>query len=325
MNVLVTSAGRRTTLVDKFRAATEARGGRVIAGDVDGLAPALFRAHAAVRLPRVTTEGYVDRLLEIVDEHRIGCLVPTIDTELLVLAENHERFLARGCRAIGSEPRLIAIARDKWLTASELSAKGIRVPRSWLPEHVAEARARGELPNELFVKPRDGSASAHTYKTALAELDAVLPRVPRAIVQEEVRAPEITIDAFVSFDGTPLHYVPRLRIRTVGGESIQGRTIDDAGPLGPWLAKMLGAFADLGARGPLTIQAFLTEGEPTLSEINPRFGGGFPLAYAAGGTYPEWILGMIAGETIEPRLGVYEKDLWMTRAYFEHFVKAPLW
>jgi len=83
--------------------------------------------------------------------------------------------------------------------------------------------------------------------------------------------------------------------------------------------------ARLGARGPITLQAFLTARGPVLIEDNPRFGGGFPLAYAAGGHYPEWLLALLAGERIEPRLGAYQKGLYMTRYNVEYFTTEPLW
>ena len=83
--------------------------------------------------------------------------------------------------------------------------------------------------------------------------------------------------------------------------------------------------SDLGAVGPLTLQAFLTPDGPVLSEINARFGGGFPLGLAAGADYPRWLLAMVAGETLEPRLGAYESGLFMTRYYVEHFTRRPAW
>src|SRR5215211_5810563 len=96
-NVLIATAGRRTSLVEAFALATAARGGRTVAADVDGLAPALFLAHEAVRTPRTLDPDYVDALLEIVERHAIRLLVPTIDPDLAVLAAARERFTEGGC------------------------------------------------------------------------------------------------------------------------------------------------------------------------------------------------------------------------------------
>jgi carbamoyl-phosphate synthase large subunit len=321
VNVLITSAGRRATLTKAFRVATHERGGKVVAGDMDGLAPALYLADAAVRLPRVKDAAYVPRLLEVVKEHAVRLVVPTIDTELHVLAESAAAFEAAGAHALVSSPALMGIARDKWQTFTALASE-VRLPRSWLPEPALAAK---DLPERLFVKPRDGSASLHAYATTKGELAGLLPRVPNAMVQEHVDAPEITIDGLVDLEGEPIHYVPRLRIRTVGGESIQGRTLKDERGLGAWIEKVLRILSARGLRGPVTLQAFLTEGEPTLSEINPRFGGGFPLALAAGADYPRWLLRMLDGERVAPCLGVYKTDLFMTRYYVEEFTETPFW
>ena len=82
--------------------------------------------------------------------------------------------------------------------------------------------------------------------------------VPDPIVQEVLTGPEITIDALLDLEGRPLHYVPRRRIRTLGGESIQGVTLDHDPALEPWIVRVLERSAEMGAAGPLTLQAFLT-------------------------------------------------------------------
>ena len=194
------------------------------------------------------------------------------------------------------------------------------MPRSWLPEDIDAGGS--DLPEALFVKPRDGSASQDAYPVARAGLATLLPRVPNPIIQEWIKAPEITVDALLDFAGRPVHFVPRYRIRTLAGESIQGLTFSDA-DCSEWILEVLETVASLGGRGPITLQAFLTEGRPTLSEVNPRFGGGFPLTQAAGGDYPEWILRMLEGQNIGARFGAYKNNLYMTRYYEEIFKEAP--
>lgn len=320
MNVLLTSAGRRTSLLAAFRAAARRRGGQALAGDMDGLAPALYLADQAVRLPRVTHPDYLPALLAAVEGHGIRLIVPTIDTELPVLAAAAPQFARQGCVVLVSGPRLVRVAGDKWKTAGLFRACGVRVADSWLPGHLH----RAELPPRLYVKPRHGSASQHNYRVHRDDLPGVLPHVPRPIIQAEVHAPEITVDALLDLAGCPVHCVPRLRLRTVGGESIQGVTIRDD-DLRPWLLQVLAVVSRLGGRGPVTLQAFCTPDGPLLSEVNPRFGGGFPLTLAAGGDYPEWILTMLEGGTVQPCFGAYRCPLYMTRHYVEQFPTAPLW
>lgn len=320
MNVLITSAGRRTSLLRAFQEAAHRRGGKVLAGDVDGLAPALYLADIAIRLPRVTDEAYVPTLLELVNRHSIRLVVPTIDTELPVLAAAAHEFAAQGCVVMTSAPQLVRVSGDKWATVQDFGARGIRVPRSWLPDQIDSQ----SLPDHLFVKPRDGSASQHAQAVSRSQLPYVLSRVPNPIIQEEIGAPELTVDALLDLHGRLIHYVPRLRLRTMAGESIQGVTVPDT-DIRVWLTQVFEHIGDLGGRGPITLQAFLTPDGPTLLEINPRFGGGFPLTYAAGGLYPEWILQMLEGHVVAPRLGEYKVNLHMTRYYVEIFTESPLW
>ena len=320
MNVLVTSAGRRVSLVQAFAKAAHARGGKVLAGDASSLAPALYKADGAFRLPPVKSESYILELLSLVRAHDIGLIVPTIDTELEVLATNIQTFADAGCRALVSSPAFVALSGDKWLTQRAFAEHEVDVPQGWTVDELAGAT----LPEQLFVKPRDGSSSLNIYRATPDTLTSILARVPNAIVQEELSGPEITIDALIGFDGRPLHYVPRIRIRTLAGESIQGVTIADDDLRG-WLVRLLEVAAELGARGPITLQAFLTERGPVLIEVNPRFGGGFPLAYAAGGHYPAWLLALLHSEAVAPSLGVYTVGLYMTRYNVEHFTTEPLW
>src|SRR5690606_34121931 len=189
----------------------------------------------------------------------------TIDTELPLLAAASKTIHKVGCVVLISSRQFIDICNDKWLTVTVFGEHGVRVPLSWLPGTID-----GTLPEKLFVKPRAGSASQHTYAVDRSEVCNVIPMVPDPIIQERLEGQEITVDALLDLNGTPIHYVPRKRIRTVGGESIQGITIDD-GEIRSWMTDVLRIAGELGARGPITIQFFDTPGGPVLSEINPRF------------------------------------------------------
>lgn len=313
-NILITSAGRRTSLVAAFQKAAHAVHGVVIAADVSPLAPALYLADQAALLPGVKDPRFIEDLEILRASKGIGLVVPTIDTELPVLARARTEFLQRGCVIAISDERVIEITGDKWLTVSEFGNRGVRTPRSYLPAHT-----KGLDAFPLFIKPRAGSASQHTHRVDSATaLSTLLEVVPDPIVQEFLPFEEITVDALLDLNGTPIHYVPRRRIRTLGGESIQGVTLDDTN-LRDFILNVLNILGDMGARGPLTLQAFLSPEGPILSEINPRFGGGAPLAFAAGGDYPRWLIEMVQGKTVPPRLGEYTRGLYMTRAYMEVF------
>jgi len=317
MNVLLTSAGRRTALLRYFQSAVSERNGTVWVGDLDPLAPSLQATDQNIVLPPVSSDEYVDVLFDHVVKHDIDLVVPLIDPDVLALGRSRSRFERAGCQLLTSAAPLLDLAHDKWETIQHFSEKGFRTPSSWLPED----SDRTEWPDPVFVKPRCGSASEGTQRVGRANVSAIAATLNSPLLQEVIEAPEVTVDALFDFTGRLLHYVPRLRIRTIGGESVQGRTVHETA-LNSWLYELLQEIGDLGARGPITVQAFCTEPDPTLSEINPRFGGGFPLTHAAGGHYPAWILQMCAGAPPSPRLHEYTVGLCMTRAYTEWFVEA---
>jgi len=57
-----------------------------------------------------------------------------------------------------------------------------------------------------------------------------------------------------------------------------------------------------------------------ITDVNTRFGGAFPAPiYAAlpGRTYPELIVRMAAGDTVEPHVGEFRAGMTFTRYYWQ--------
>lgn len=320
MNVLLTSAGRRVSLLRLFQQAVETSGGRVFVSDIDPGAPTLQFA-PIIRLPAVTADDYSQSLLAAANEDGIDLIVPTIDPELPILARHADALAAIGTRAVISTPDFVTACGDKWLFHSAFAAEGVRTPRSWLPTDLPDG-----LPERLFVKPRRGSASKGISPLTVEDARAgnLPPTADDPIIQEFIGGTELTIDAYLSRDGRPLHAVPRERRYTIGGESVQGVTVAYE-PLSGWLESVLATCGRLGARGPITLQAFLTPDGPVLFEVNPRLGGGFPLADAAGGHYPAWLVDEASGVDLPSRLGDYQVGLYMTRYHSELFVTELPW
>src|SRR5438094_10636913 len=101
-------------------------------------------------------------------------------------------------------------------------------------------------------------------------------------------------------------------IQSKGGESIKGRSIRD------WeLIEHARTVAEtIGIRGPANVQCFREpDGSLPITDVNPRFGGAFPLPLAAGGRYPELALALARGEHPEPRLGDFREGIVMTRFF----------
>ena len=314
MNVLITSASRKVALVRAFRRAVVATGdgGRVFAVDSSPLAAALYEADVARLVPRSDEPAFLDTILELCTTARIGLLVPTRDEELPVFAAARDRFADAGVLVLVPEAATVATCQDKLAFADACAAAGLSTPRV-----VADPTDR-DLP--LFIRPRTGKGgqgargvrTESDLATALVELGA------STLAQELIEAPEFTVDLFVDpRDETPISCVPRERVVVVGGESTVGRTVRDD------LLRdaTLRLAAALELTGHVTVQAFRLGDEVLFIEVNPRYGGGASLGFAAGAETPEFALRIALGERIEPRLDDYETDLVMLRFADDRFVR----
>ena len=247
------------------------------------LAPAAYVSDGCFEVLRVTDENYISQLLDICKKNEIGMIVPTIDTELLVLAENKKLFNDNDIIVCVSDLDFIKVCRDKRNTGDFLEKHNIRVPK-------AVDKYNPTFP--LFAKPYDGSLSTnlHYIKNA-EELTQDILDDPKLLFMEYIDKEtykEYTIDMYYGTDNCVKCIVPRERIKIRAGEINKGRTVKC--PLMDYIKERLDKIE--GCIGCICIQVFfnpLTEDVVGI-EINPRFGGGYPQSYAAGGNYPEMLI-----------------------------------
>ena len=290
ITVLFSSAGRRTELLNCFRQDALLLGEslRVLAVDVQPeFSSACHSADVSFTAPHCLDEGFVPRLLEICQHEKVDLLVPTIDTELEVLADAQDLFAAIGTRVNISSPEVVRIARDKAATAGFLMDAGIPAPRTGTVPAVLRAPDTWRWP--LILKPVAGSSSVGIYIARDLEEFQVAARLrDDLLVQEYWIGHEFTINIF--FDQTSIlrSAIPHWRKETRAGEVSKGITCRH--PLSMDLSDRLG-LALKSARGALCFQAIVNHsGEAAIFEINARFGGGYPLAHRAGGTFSKWLL-----------------------------------
>jgi carbamoyl-phosphate synthase large subunit len=308
LNILLTSVGRRVSLLEAFRKALADLKieGRVLAADRSPLAPAFHAADEGCLVPPVGGPEYVDALLTICRTHDVGLVFPLIDWELAVIAEAHERFAAVGARAVISDKAVIDICRDKQRTCEFLKRHRLGTPEIFTYE---EALRR---PFPLFVKPRYGSSAKDVH--CLPDEEALrfhYGRNVESVIQEYVRGTEFTVDVYAGFDGVPRVAVPRQRIEVRAGEVAKARTVRHPAIIRQSLrlVRALGACV-----GVVTLQCFLTrEDQIKFIEVNPRFGGGVPLSIYAGADFPRWIIEEHLGR--KPRIDpdAWKADLVMLR------------
>jgi len=300
--VLFTCAGQRVDIVDAFNRA----GATTIAADANALAPALYRAHRRVLVPRVDGDDYVPALRELVQQHDVKVIVPLTDLDQVVLAEAREEI---GTLVLLPAAEIVERLADKYLAHVLFEERGIDSPPTWLPNGVPD-----DAPFPLLVKARHGFGSRHIYRAEdRAQLGFFLGYTPvDSIVQACMSGEEFSIDVFCDLEGRCLNAIPRTMIESKGGESIKGMTIRDE----PLIELARDVAEKLSLVGPANIQCFReADGTHYVTDINPRFGGGFPLPLAAGGRYPELALGLARGERPEPRLGDFREGIVMTRFF----------
>ena len=314
LNVLVLSAGRRVELVKAFQNAVKdaCLDASVLAADISPeLSSACIVADRAFKVPRATDEDYVTSVLDLCEDNNVGVVIPTIDTELLPLTQARPLFIARGIELLVPDLEIVKACRDKQLTGDLFSKLGIRYP---------DIYPRSAIKFPCFCKPVDGSCSKGALKLGTPdELSDVLLANPKNMFMELIGPEyvEYTIDVLFSSNGRLLMYVPRERLEVRAGEVSKAVTRKD------FVFNLLhdGLSQWDGMRGCVTLQVFVDKDQRQVVglEINPRFGGGYPLSEAAGASFSsvivrEYLLRSAVGYSDE-----WEENLMMLR-YDAHIV-----
>ena len=294
MKILFTSAGRRVELVQAFRNAAERLKTdlKIYGADISETAPALYFCDESVIVSRIREPGYIPGLLRVCEKEKIDCLIPTIDTDLIILAENREHFESIGTEVLISDIDKIRICRDKRHTADYFSKLGLNTPS------YSDDVDKYDAGFPAFIKPRDGSSSIDTYKVeSRSELESLALRVPNYIIQPFISGREYTVDIFCDLSGNPIYITPRERLATRSGEVLKTRICQDD----VMIDEMKLLVEDFKPRGQITVQLIHDEksGKNYYLEINPRFGGGAPLSMKAGADSAAALIRILSGEKLK--------------------------
>jgi len=320
-NILISSAGRRVALMDAFRADLAVLGleGRVLANDMSDLCPAWHSSDGSYLVPACSAPDYIERMLAICAAQEVRLLVPTIDPELPVLGAHREKFAAIGTTLHCSADATLKIGGDKISTHRWLREAGLPTVEQANPDEVLAAPQSWAWP--LLIKPVNGSSSRGVRTVATPEELALATGSEPYLVQSLASGEEYTVSCYVDRSGKGRCAVPRMRLETRAGEVSKGMTFRHEG-----LEDLaLRACESLpGAWGAMNIQIFLDRatGAMNIIELNPRFGGGFPLAWQAGARYPRWLIEECLGRPPEASADCWEDGLVMLRWDAALFVQA---
>jgi carbamoyl-phosphate synthase large subunit len=288
-SILISSVGRRSQLIGCVRQSIRALNltGSVLGVDCSRSAPGAYLVDQFFEVPRCDNPEFLPRLLTVCKQNGVTLLIPTIDTELALYAAHRKDFAEIGTTVAVSSPETIEICADKDATHRWLIEKGLPTVRQTTPESVLHNGKGWTFP--LVVKPRRGSASIGCAKVPSWDaLRSLSMERTDLLVQELALGHEHTVNVLVDQRGKCLCAVPHVGLEVRDGEVSKGTTVKHRG-----LMDLTTHIAELlpGAYGPLNIQCFLgPAGTLQVTEINARFGGGYPLAHRAGADFPKWML-----------------------------------
>ena len=311
LNILFTCIGRRVSLLESFRRAARTLKIKAvfIGTDTSPLSSALQLCDEKFVVRPIHDQRYLPDLLKIAADHKVSLLIPTIDTDLLVLAKNAKRFADLGCRVLVSQPGVVAVCQDKRKTYKFLVQNGFDTPATMSTRAALSSKT---LQWPSFLKPWDGYASrGNAVVRNRKELAFFDRQIPNAICQEFVDGTEYTCDVYVDSDMKVRCVVPRKRIEVRAGEVSKSQVVKH-----PVICAEAARLVEKLAAGPgvITLQLFLTrQGRVKFIEINPRFGGGAPLSIKAGADFPKWILQELLGRKPRIRFDGYWDGVTMLR------------
>ncbi len=308
-NILISSGGRRVSLVRAFK--TELKKvypeSKVFVVDATPqLSAAAQIADGTFEICKIQDKNYTKRLLEICVENDVKLVIPTLDTELSVLSKEIKTFKEKGIALLVSDEAFIEISENKVKTQNFFEKIGI---------NVAKLYSNSDYKLPLYIKPINGSSSIDNYiikaESDFAKKHFLNKKYVFFEYLDHNLYDEYTCDLFYNKEGVLKSAIPRKRIEVRGGEVSKGLTVKNE--VHQLIIDKL-KFLE-GVRGCITVQFFKhkTENDIRGIEVNPRFGGGFPLSYLAGGNFPKWIVKeYLVGEQVD-EFNDWEEHLLMLR------------
>lgn len=316
MNILLTSSGRRSYLVQYFKDALKGEG-KVVAANSESC-PAFFCADESLITPLIYGNEYIPFLKKYCKENAIDLLIPLFDIDIPVLAEHKKEFLDLGTKLVVSDPEIVQICNDKWYMYCFLQDKGVITPKTVLGlEAAKESLSSEELHFPLIVKPRWGMGSIGVLKVFnMSELEGAYSIIEREIndsylkyesqnnggcpiiVQEALEGQEFGVDIIADLNCKTQSIVIKRKLAMRAGETDSAivEREDHVLQIAMRIAELL------PHPGNLDVDIFLCDEKPYVLELNARFGGGYPFSHSAGVDLPAALVSWQRGENVDKKL-----------------------
>ena len=307
MNILILSAGTRNKIIQYFKKEFK-NIGRVLATDMSELAPAIYEADKYYIMPRIDDPTYIEKLIEVCKKEDINCLFSLIDPELSLIAKNREKFLAVGVTPLISNFDAVELAFDKYKMYQYLENNGYKTARNYIDkEKFYKDLNEDKISFPVFVKPIRGSASINISKVnSKEEIDLLFNLYDNLMIQEFLDGQEIGADVYIDpASQKTISIFTKEKIKMRAGETDKARSFKDE--------KLFTLISGNCYRYIIDMDIFRVEGEYYVSEINPRFGGGYPHAYERGVNFPKMIINSLNKVENSNQIGNYDEDVYMMK------------
>lgn len=312
MNLLILSCGTRDKVVSYFKEAFAGEG-RVICTDCSPYAPALYEADVHYIVPRITEPGYLDVIYDICRKEAVTGVLSLIDPELSLIAGHAEDFGRLGVTIIGSDFECCERTLDKWSLYCWMKEHGYPCAKTYNSlETFKQDLESGVIRFPVFVKPMKGSASIQIAKADDMETAAFLfsHGGQPMIIQEYMTGQEIGADVYIDLISHKVVSIfTKKKLVMRAGETDKAISFIDEK-----LFEQIKSFVtESGFTGQIDIDIFDQEGVYYFSEVNPRFGGGYPHAYACGADHMTLIRNNLLGIENPVQIGGYETQKVMMK------------
>lgn len=311
MNVLILSAGTRNKIVQYFKKEL-GQEGIVIATDMSTLAPAIYEADKYYIVPRMNAPEYLDIIIDICKREKITGVLSLIDPELSLISKNKKKFESVGTRVIESSYELCERSLDKMQMYDWLSNHGYKCARSYIDkEKFYSDIEEGKIKYPVFIKPVRGSASISISKVFDNEtVELLFAHEKDLMIQEFLNGQEIGADVYIDMiSGEVVSIFTKKKIKMRAGETDKAVSFKDEK-----LFRLIEKFVkEMGYLGQIDIDIFDVDGEYYISEVNPRFGGGYPHAYESGVNHMKLIVNNLKGNINQNQVGKYDNDIYMMK------------
>lgn len=311
MNILLLSVGTRNKVVQYFKKELKEYG-KVIATDMSELAPAIYEADKYYIVKSIHDDKYLDDILEICKTEKITGVLSLIDPELSLLAKNSSKFKEIGTTVIGSPYTQCEISLDKYQMFEWLQSNGYKCAKTYIDKNLFYKDLDANIISfPVFVKPNKGSASISISKVYDKKtLELLLSHSSDLLIQEYLKGQEIGADVYIDMiSGETVSIFTKKKLKMRAGETDKAVSFKDEK-----LFSLIKKFSHaMGYKAQIDIDIFDINGDYYISEVNPRFGGGYPHAHEANINHIKLILNNLSGNDNLVNIGNYDENIFMMK------------